>query len=533
MCSRTFFTSGLALFLAATAYGQVEASGLDDVDPWAVEFLGEDEPRLGESVWSASETNTLLALMRRTRTRNLSPGERTLLQQLVFSAGEAPIGEKSGKLLAERARIMLELGEAESASQIFPLVSEPIGDMEPEETAIDLLLGLDNVESACAASESDARAGAFWAKLRAVCFALDDNAQAAELSLELAISEGVEDPWFYEAVFAAIGVAPTLPPARYDSGIALTLSAKAGLPVPTDGIATSRADLAAAIATNPDLQADLRVQAAGIAAEAGLIDGLQHREAYEALLELEDFEPRTPVELAIAANWTGEETIDTKARMLSAAIGVAEGNIARFHAVSRLLNEDINALPKSAVTTKYGIAFARANLAADDWGGTEEWVSALENTTVEAEDTSAFERAWMLGLLQLVGRFDDEDRSVTAALISAADQPAKRSAMRRLFVLWSALDLPLGPEARGALTSDPTEDGEPVFPMLLRAMNGAATDGAGAELILQTLKLTSGDPSNVRSADMAQILEALIEIGAEDAARQLALESTGFWKREL
>ncbi|MEO1407222.1 MAG: hypothetical protein AAFV54_12150, partial [Pseudomonadota bacterium] len=227
MCLRTKLVAGLfGVCLAADAYAQVVASGLDDVSPWAIDFVGEDETKLSSTLWTASDPDTLLALMRRTRTRNLTPGEQMLLRQLVFSSGDAPDIDQSNELMAERARILLEIGEADAAATLFPLLSDAVGEMEPEEIAIDLLVGLGNEESACAASESEAREGAFWAKLRATCFALDDNGSAAELALELAISEGVDDPWFYEAVFAAVGIAPETPTARYDSGIALALSKK-------------------------------------------------------------------------------------------------------------------------------------------------------------------------------------------------------------------------------------------------------------------------------------------------------------------
>ncbi|MEO1474937.1 MAG: hypothetical protein AAFS13_01030 [Pseudomonadota bacterium] len=532
MYSEKGLIAGICACLAVSgAEAQVEAAALDDVNPWAVGFLAEDEGRLPGTLWSASEPDTLLALLRTTRTRNLSPGERLLLSQLVFSAGEAPEGELNIDLLAERARIILDLGEADIASQLFPLLSEPVGDADPEELAVDLLLGLGNEDSACAASESQAREGAFWAKLRAVCFALEGETGPAELALELAISEGVEDPWFYEAVFAAIDLAPTPPPARYDSGIALSLSARAELPVPTDAIASSRADLAAAIAINDNLQPDLRVQAAGIAAEASLIDAQEHRAAYKALLEIEDFTPRTPVEIAISANWQGDEAVDTKARTLHSALRTAEGNLSRYHAVSRLLLDDINALPKADATLRYGLTFARANLAAGDIAASSDWITALSSGDADADE--AFDHIWARSLLRFTGQSADGDGSLAIKLVERADTPKKREAMRRLLVLWSAFDIPLGPGARAALTADPSEDGDPVFPMLLRAINAAANDGAAAELILHTLKLTAGDPSNVRSSDMAQILEALRVIGAEEAARQLALESTGFWKREL
>ncbi|MEM6410206.1 MAG: hypothetical protein AAF683_01565 [Pseudomonadota bacterium] len=523
----------IALCLGGSASAQVQASGLDDVSPWAVDFLSEDAERLPPTLWTATSPGTLVALMRRTRTKNLTPGEHLLLRQMVFSAGDQPTGEMSSDLIAERVRILLELGEADAAATLLPLLTGTINGENPQELATDLLVGLGNQDSACAASDSQAREGAFWAKLRATCFVLNDNAPGAELALELAISEGVDDPWFYEAVFAGLGLAPETPTARYDSGISLALSKKAGLPVPSDAIASSRADLASAVALSDDLEPTVRVQAAGMSAEMGMIDSVEHRAAYEALLAEEGFTPRTALEIAIGANWMGEETIDTRARTLNAALNTAQGNVARYHAVSRLLSDDITALPKNETTLRYGLAFSRAAIAAGDLTAASDWIETYSEAANDADPS--FDVAWTKGLILLASN------SVTPApndrfgtrLVETADTPDKRQAMRRMLVLLTAFELPIGDTARAALTSDPSEDGEPVFPMLLRSITAAGNEGAAAELSLQTLKLTAGDPANVRSSDMAQIIEALRLSGAMEAARQLALESTGFWKREL
>ncbi|MEO0883970.1 MAG: hypothetical protein AAFY34_14745 [Pseudomonadota bacterium] len=523
----------LALFVAASADAQIESSGLDDVSPWTVGFLEADQQGFPPNLWTTSDPDRLLDLLGTIETQNLSPGEHALLRQILYSPGNPPEGDKVNDLMAERARLLLELGEADAAVTLLPLVQTYVGELDPEETAIDLLLGLGNHESACAASESEAREGAFWAKLRATCFALDENSQGAELALELAISEGVDDPWFYEAVFAAVGLAPDPPSARYDSGIALTLSKKAGLPVPTDAIAGSRLDLTAAIAQSTELQPELRVLAAGLAAEKGLIGADEHRATYEALLAQEAFTPRSELDGAITANWVGEASTETKSRLLNAALETAEGHISRYHAVSRLLLEDINALDKDNASLRYGLAFARANLAAGDVATAGQWANAVSENS-ESND-NAFEVAWSLGLMRLA----DADAEVASAneliarLIDSTDSPAKQAALQRLLVLWSAFDLELGSEGRLIVASEPADAGAPISPWLLRGLRAAAKDGASAELSLQVLAITSGDPSTIQAADLAQIIEALRLAGAEDAARQLALESTGFWKREL
>ena len=54
-------------------------------------------------------------------------------------------------------------------------------------------------------------------------------------------------------------------------------------------------------------------------------------------------------------------------------------------------------------------------------------------------------------------------------------------------------------------------------------------DAAG-EVILSTVGMTKGDPTALDDASLLLLLKALQRIGAEDAAREMALESTGYWK---
>ena len=42
--------------------------------------------------------------------------------------------------------------------------------------------------------------------------------------------------------------------------------------------------------------------------------------------------------------------------------------------------------------------------------------------------------------------------------------------------------------------------------------------------------MTKGDPTALDNASLVLLLNALERIGAEDAAREMALEAAGYWK---
>ena len=249
MCFRAVLAAAtLAACTPASLSAQVQSSGLDDVNPWGFGFLTEGEQALPASLWSASRAEDILPLMRRARTRNLTPAERTLLRRVVLSPARKPGGEQDDDLLTERARLIYELGEAAAAARLMPELAKSPSGLNADEVSVDLLLALGQEASACANTTDDTKSGAFWARLRVVCFALQGDTPATELALELAAADGVEDQWFFDAVFAALDETTTPPPARFDSGLNLALSTKGGLKAPINAVASSRPDLAAAMA---------------------------------------------------------------------------------------------------------------------------------------------------------------------------------------------------------------------------------------------------------------------------------------------
>ena len=103
-----------------------------------------------------------------------------------------------------------------------------------------------NEASACQRLSGPVPEGTYWLKLRAVCAVLQENYSGAELAVEFASAQGLNDPWFIEAIFAASGDVPNPPNARFDTGLNIALSSKANLDTSRVTLSASRPDLAAA-----------------------------------------------------------------------------------------------------------------------------------------------------------------------------------------------------------------------------------------------------------------------------------------------
>lgn len=569
MCFRAQAAAILLAALAAPVAAQVEEGGLEAVDPFGRGYLDAGETAMPTDQWKASRTGDLLPLMRAVRTRDLSPAERILLRRVVLSPAARPDGEEAEQVLAERARILYELGEASAAADLLGRLQEnPIG-LDAEALSADLQLALGNERSACAEVTGSFREGVYWAKLRTVCAVLGGDTPAAELAVELAQAQGVEDDWFFDAVFAASLETDGGPEARYESGLYLALSTAADLPPPEDAVAAARPDLAAAMAARDTLPIELRVQAAGVAAETGTIEAGAHRALYSDLLAQEGFEPNRTIEVAVFALEDAETEPTEQARKLAMALRAALGKPARFAAASRLFAADLEALERSHETARHALLFARAAIAADNPSLAIEWSrtavmpppepeadeaaegsragadSAEDEARVETADAAdpvetpaapevdPFEHAFVDGLILLAGGdADPEARAdVASRLAEHSEAPHQRARAVQLLSMCAALDIAPPADARALIAAEAEREGaRRTDAWTMVAIRAAAEADAAGEAVLKTLTLTEGDPSGLHPADLIAIIDALRAIGAEDLARPLALEATGYWK---
>ncbi|MEL6386969.1 MAG: hypothetical protein AAFR00_06430 [Pseudomonadota bacterium] len=571
-CRRLAATLAGAGFWAGAALAQIEAGGIGDVDPFGRGYLENDETAMPTDMWKASRTSELLPLMEKVRTVSLTPTERSLLRRVVLSPAARPDGDDAAQVLAQRARIMFEIGEAEAASDLLSRLEENPSGLDAEALAIDLQLALGNNATACEprnASGQTSSDDAFWAKLRTVCALLVGDLVGADLAAEIAAGRGVDDDWFFNAVYATTTADEDgKPNAKYDSGLNLALSEAAELEPGDVLTATERGDLAAAMARRESLPIGLRVHAAGIAAEAGLIAADFHRDLFDMLLAQDGYEATRPIERALVppapdqATKGGEtdgdkveapasETVtDTASRTddlseeaiaatvnvpavragyLADALAAAAGDAARFAAMSRLLLEDIEALPRTASTSLNSLAFTRAAIAAGDPALAAAWLGAASAENAAEQDP--FELAWTEGLVLLAsGEVSKQDAMPVAdAIADAADTTGKQRAAGQLFAAWTALDIASSASARAMLAGLDAPVREIGEWDLLRVGAAAEAGGAG-EVVLGVIGFTGGDPARLAPLDLIVLIEALRDIDADDAARTLALEATGYWK---
>lgn len=514
--------------LSATA--QIESESLDDLSSWGQRFLPSDEPEFSSTLWRNSSDETLLALLQSVDVRSLGPSEKRLLRRVVLSPATRPRGDFANELLTERARLMLEMGQARAAAAVAPELEEDARGLDPETFAIDLDLASGQEASACSALNGQTGDADYWYKLRAVCAVLQDNFSGAELAIEIAEAQGVEDDWMIAAIFAAAGDAPNPPNARFDTGLNIALSAKAGLDMSSFTLNGGRPDLAAAAARRPGIPDDLRIRFAEIASEFDLISVEERRDLLKARYESDDEGSFSAIEVALAdlkdPLITDEQRHEQLANVLRAAAGA---DLTTYRATASLFLPDLRQLIRTPGTAEYATDYAKAALIAGDRETALDWLDVFNfEGSIEPDP---YQIAMIEALDILAGGESSRPslEAIETRLIEAIDTTEREVQAGAILTAWTGLGYALSPLGRDFL-AQLSDRGERIAQGQRTGLRSAVLSDAVGEAALLILNTTRGEPSRLSPADFADLLTALIALDAEDIARDLAIESTEFWK---
>ncbi|MEO0607837.1 MAG: hypothetical protein AAFY82_06365 [Pseudomonadota bacterium] len=532
MFSRAAFAALLviALSVAGPVSAQIEDESMDDLNAWGQRLLASGEKEFPTSLWRGSDDEKLLALLQSVRAADLSPAERALLRRAVLSPATAPDGENAEALLAERVRLMLELGEARAAAALAPQLKQDPRGLDGETLAVDLDLASGREASACAALAGPIKEGTYWVKLRAVCAVLQDNFAGAQLAIEMAGAQDVNDDWMIAAIFAASGDSPEPPKARFDSGLNIALSTKAGLDPSTLTLAADRPDLAAAIARREDVPLKLRARFAEIASAFNLISGDEHRDILlEGLANLE-LEAASQIEQVLQD--LNDPLIDDETRLLglnTALQNAARSDLSTFRSVSDLFLTDLRALPQNALSAEYGLQFARAAMIAGDRELAQSWLATRDIEGVSQPDP------YQIAVLEAVDILAGGEaslaslRAIEKRLVATAESTPREIQTVRILTSWTGIGLPLTPVGRDFVASV-VDRGERIPQGQMTSLKAATNGGAFGEAVMSMLSMTNGDAKQLAPSDFATLLDILIDMDAPEIASDLAIEASNFWK---
>lgn len=532
MFSRAALIGSLMIGLGASfgATAQIESDSMDDLGAWGQRYLSSNETEFPTTLWRNSNDEYLLFLLQSVQTSELGPAERGLLRRIILSPATPPRGEKAEDLLAERARLMLELGEARAAAALVPQLEQAAPGLDAETLAVDLDLAGGQEASACNALNGSVKEGEYWLKLRAVCAVLRDNFSGAQLAIEVASAQGVDDPWLVEAIFAAAGDTPNPPGAKFDSGLNIALSAKAILDTNRVTLAADRPDLAAAAARRPGVPSNLRARFAEIASDHELITPEDRRDVLLSLLEDEDYVPESAIEDTIKTLIDPLSSDAVRAEQLSAVLADSSlSSLNQYRSTARLFLPDIIALPKTYDTAGAALEFAQAAMVAGDRETAMDWLDALAIEGVDQPDP--YEVALLEAADIIVGGEASRPTllAIEKRLVNSVASAEREAQTARIFAVWTGFGVPLSPIARD-FVAGVSGEGERIAQGDITSLKAARLDNAIGETALRVLTTTKGEAGRLAASDLAVLLDTLIALDAEDVARDLALETTEFWK---
>ena len=380
--------SGLALasaLLAQTASAQISASGpLTEVNAWGVGWQTPRQGGLPASLWESTNANDIAILLGELDVKALSPAQTGLFSTILQSAGRPPQGEDE-EASALRVGHLYALGEGDKARDLQRRFTHTSWGQPVEQSEADKEFAGGYASAACARMEANDNGAEYWLRARPVCFALAGDLNAAELALEVAQSEGLEDAWLRTSIQTLAAPDGPKTPARFDTGVYAQISLAAGLPIPTNVFDALPADRILEISRRDDLDEDTKRRALMKLAELGQLSPADERRALIAQIAPPvEGEPapavlRSPLEQGVDALANPDLTLADKATELNTALEAHETDAATFYQAARVLLPELMSMPRERDTAPYAPRFARAALAAGDADLARIWREAMDN----------------------------------------------------------------------------------------------------------------------------------------------------------
>lgn len=493
----------------------VQSTSLQDVGPWGAGALPQGLAPLASDLWRNSDPATLGLVLGKINTDQRFPSLQSLTRRAVFSGGAAPTGDP--EVTRARFEAANRLGPAEASARLIFGVPRLSSQASLAAIAIDAGLRVGRIGDACSLLEAIVAPpqGTIWLEARAACYALNDEVAAANLSVDLAKSQGLTDTWLSRAVAAVGGPLTAPPPFRVDSGRAIALSLRAKLKPPLTIVSHQDPMAISALAMQPDFMASLSPQERLALVTNGAGRGVM---PLSALVNFQ-LAPGVTTTTAPALDTSPNAIADLTATSLPVPAQItqrilAAPSLAARAVEARLALETI----KTIMATQPGLmtlADVPVLVEAALWSGEGALARSIANLSPAPLDGRL---ALVIALYDVVGQAQGVEARLTLA---GMDPVARRLAARDSLVAWSA---GVSPDGGASIL---VQSGLPWAPAgnagLRAALELAAGRGAKGEVVLLTsLALQGVEPNLVDPETLIVAIRALRKVGLHDGARELA-----------
>ncbi len=518
---------------------RVTVSGLTAIDPSAGGLLASGSGGFNSNLWAGSPRSAIVSRLTQLPSAPNSPAMQSLLRRLLLTAATPPEGAappEEPSLLALRVSKLVAngwIGEAEALASRSPRDDSYARQVWAESL---LLQGREGDACGDATSLRQSANDPYWLKLRVLCYILQDDTQAATLTLDVMRERSVADDAFFALATALTeGGTPQVTALPAPSGIHLALLRRANKAPPA---AIAGWVPATNLLSQASGDANVRLAAAERAAVAGLLPADQLRAIYDAeqftpdqLDDPEESAAKLPPPRANALYYQSiaKRTLPAaRAAAFAAALQRAESQnrFALFAEVTSDVALQIKPSPQTAWLAPY---IARVLFYTGNDKAAEQWFMVLTGPT-DGPTLNALQLhtglvrpspehlARMQGAMTWLGQ--------NALLAGGAKDWLMERATREIPLL-DALGYIVPPDAQWAVSAT-TAGVSPSGPSAeaLSAISRSAQDGKLGETLLDALiALGPGGPTRAQGQTVTRVVKALMAVGLRDEARAIAIEA--------
>lgn len=525
------------------ANSSITMGELGGVDASAAGLIGDGDGGFGPDMWrgtTRADVDRNLAVM---PVATRSPVVNDLARRLLLTSATPPQGQSdSTSLLAARLDRLIASGRADLAAD---LGQSARADKSPSVAIARAraALALGNDKDACSelstipAGNDPAHdeADAFSTKLSAFCQIQSGNKAAANLTLDLAREQGLDDPLFFSLAAEAVDglkLKAAEPKSLSILDVRFYRLAKRAMPKNAGAIAVPA--VVKTLSQDENLPAQTRIEAGERAAMIGLLK----TDELTALYRLPTFKPeeldgakvgvfpsspamrRALLFQAIDAEVSPADRIDLIKQMFVAG---ESGGV--YMATVQALLPVLSAFTPSPALKSLAPTAARAFLLEGDRAHAEPWYKLIAPAGGPAIGRDGRELAAVMRIGDpkgLSGNLDQVFAEIVADLKSGTPEAQNFAALEAMLI--DALGTPLPQSILGALSSAPRSVGAPET--LLNQLHNAGLHGSVGEVVLLSLvAIGPGGPDSADRQAVAQSVSSLRAVHLDGEARRLATEA--------
>ncbi len=543
--------SGLGPQSAVPQIQGIEVNPLAEMDPGALGALDVGQGGFGPAMWRDSDRTQIESLLLRLPPRMTSIALRDLARRLLLSSAPPPaLADAEGDAEAEddtaaeadflalRIDRLIALGDVEGLNRLLQAVPRRFDDERILRGRVEGLVLAGDLTGGCREVQNGMAlhyALPYWQKALVVCQLATGQRESAELGLALMRERGLaEDPGFDALIDVLSGGESDVPTATAMEPLNFAALQSIGWQPPAALINRAPPSLLAVIAGSPRVPLEQRTVAAELAVAMGALDPKPLAALYRGF----PFEPETLQEGDPEGAFAGprqralllrriELSDDTQGR--AHRIRVALETAAQsglYRPMLQVLRPSLDEVPIDSGTVWFAETAGRAYYAAGGYERARSWYNlARDRAGQDATAATATARLWPYF------RLSGGPSLGTAANLAAwreARSDAGESVLTRGQALLEAAFRSMG------------EDGAPPAGPVTAAVGAGALDAdngllldlqvagedrrSGEAVLLSLVSLGEEGLEAARPRTLNAVLTALLQIGLELEARQLAVE---------